>query len=129
MSIRMSNVTLTNIPGHIGRRKRSRNTELLSELIRGVNLGGCLEPPRHPYAACLIVPGLARHRTTASPLTILAKKDLRLTATDGTESWRIAPRPKLLPTETLKPRKAVGHARDVQYRSDTYEIHRQSFLS
>src|SRR5689334_19544309 len=110
MSVRVSNVTLTNVPGHVGRRKRSRNTELLSELIRGVNLGGRRQPPRHPYATGLIVPRLRGHRTTARALAILAKKDFRLTATDRAESWWIAPGPKLLPAETLKPRKAVGYA-------------------
>src|SRR6185437_901407 len=108
MSVRVSNVTLTNTPGHVRGRKRCGNTELQSEFIGGVDLSRRGQPPRHPDAAGLIVPGFCRHRTTASALAILAEKDFSVTATDGAESRWIAPRPKLLPTETLKPRKAVG---------------------
>src|ERR1051325_9249397 len=105
MAVRVSNVTLTDIPGHVCRWKWSNDTELQSEFGDGINLGWRRHPPAHPHAPGLIVPGLVRHRTTARALAVLAEKDLSLAADDGAEGWWITPSPMLLPAQLLKPRK------------------------
>src|ERR1051325_1242434 len=99
----MSDVTLADVPGHVGRRPRSNDTELQSELVHGINLCRRLQPPTHPSAAGLVVPGLTRHWTTASSLPILAEKDFRGAGNDGAESGRIAEVPMLPPTKLFEP--------------------------
>lgn len=74
VAVRMSDVTLTDVPRHVRRRPWRRNTKLQCQLVDSIDLGRCLQPPAHPYAAGLIVPGLARIGPPRAPWQFWQRK-------------------------------------------------------
>src|SRR5206468_754584 len=125
----MSDVALVHVPGHVGRGPGRNDTELKGLSVQRVDLCWRIEPPRHPGAAGLIVPGLTRHRTSPSALTILTKKNFGYARDDGSESRRITVLPVFPPAEFLEPGEALSEARDVQNRGYIVNKHRQKTAS
>src|SRR5919106_2245349 len=109
VAIRMSNVTLAYVPGHVRRWPRSGYAKRQRQFVYGINFRRCLKPPTHPCATGLVVPRFARHWSTASALPILAQEDFGVAANHATERRGITPIPSLAPAEFFKPRKAFRH--------------------
>src|SRR5688572_31240354 len=118
VAIRMSNVTLTNVPRHVRWWPRRRYAELQREFVDGINFRRRLQPPTHPCAARLVVPRFARHWSTASPLPILTQEDFGFAASDAAEGRGITPIPRLVPTKLFKPGKAFRHVRSEEHTSE-----------
>src|SRR5262245_6523892 len=103
VSVRMSNVHLANIPGHVGRRPRNLQALFETPLVNGVDV---VDPDRHPDALIsrVIAAWTERHLNSTSAsaaLGIQAEKDLTLARTHAAERGRISPVPTLLPAEFL----------------------------
>src|SRR5689334_15153015 len=107
MTIRVSDMALTYVPGHVRRRKRRYDAELQRVLVKRVDFSRRFQPPAHPCASGLIVPRRLRHWTTTRALAILAEKNFGLSRTDGAEGGWITEVPKLLPTQLFEPRKTL----------------------
>src|SRR6266516_165783 len=82
-----------------------------------------MQPPGHPGAARLIVPGLARHRAATCSLPALTEQDFGVSRDDGAEVGWIPVLPMFLPSELLEPGKALLKVRDVQDGSHVMDDH------
>src|SRR5690242_10883098 len=108
MAVRVAEVHLADVPGHIGWRK--------SDIQAGghalaVNLINVVHPDRHPRALVGRLVSVWSKRGSVRPLTStalasLAEKDLAFAGANRAESRRRSPVPALLPAPFLEPSKA-----------------------
>src|SRR5262252_2007501 len=108
---------LTHVPGFVGRWHGDRHSVLERQLMRFINCGRRFQPPAHPDASRLVVPGEFWPGAAARTLCALAEKYLHVTTAHGAEARRLAPVPGFFPAQLRKPIKAFNYVRNVQYWS------------
>src|ERR1700722_724378 len=113
MPVWVAEVEFAHSPDLIGGRMSHGHAVPQRQGVSRIDLGGRAQPPAHPDPAGFVVPHESGHWTAAGTLCALAEKDLDLTATHGTEGWRIAPLKPLCPTELFEPREALGKAGNI----------------
>ena len=120
----MADVELADLPWFIGGRHRYLDIVVEAVLMDGVDV---VYPEGHPHAFVVVVggEGFGVSSFAAAALTIVTEEDLDLAAADRSESGRLAPIPKLLPSKPLEPGDAFGEVRDVQYRRYSMCDHRR----
>src|SRR6185436_18284914 len=116
MSVRMPDVHLADVPGHV--RGGPGDLDLLCFAV-ALDRVDVVDPDRHPDAlvAALVALGAEGHQRLAlapPALPVLAEEDLAGAGADGAEGRRIAPVPGLLPAELLEPGEALADVRHVQ---------------
>src|SRR5262249_23879562 len=116
--IRMADVHLAYVPGHVGRRPGYLDSLSQTLLMDRVDV---MHPPAHPAALVvgLVLPGLERGGVgslAAAALSAVTPEEFAGARANGAEANRVAPAPELLPAELGEPGEAGFHVRDVEDR-------------
>src|SRR5436309_478082 len=125
MAVRVAEVHLADVPGHVGWRKSDIQA---SGRALPVNLVNVVHPDRHPRAFVGRLVSVRSKRGSVRPLAStalasLAKKDLALAGANRAESRRRAPVPAFFPAPFLEPGEAGDDVGDVQDRSNGLRVH------
>src|SRR5262249_53338478 len=123
VAVGVAEVELAHSPGLVRGRPGDGQPLPQGEGVGRVHLGGRPEPPAHPDASGVVIPGVPGHRAAARTLAVLAEEDLDRAAADSPEGRRVAPVPLLLPAELFEPGEALGEVRDVEDRRDVLDVH------
>ena len=122
MPVRVTNVHLAQVPGHVSWWPRYFESLRETVLVNGVDIIHQDAQP-HALVARLVVKRRPGGTFAASALAVLAQEDLAIAGADSTEIRRIAPVPGFFPSELLEPFKTFFDVGDIQDRSQSFCEH------
>src|SRR5262245_23276752 len=131
MAVRVAQVHLADVPGHVGGRPGDLQTLLQAMAVHGVDV---VHPERHPhtpvgrFALRRVERDLHGAPATAA-LPTLTQEDLATAGAHAAEGRRAAPVPELGPTEPREPLETLPNIRHVEDRGHTMRQHDLSSLS